>query len=148
MNNNNNSYYFYFYNYFTKPVIKFCKPVKAHRLKNEKSFLMLALEFLSSSSVASMLMNWPSVSRCASDTNSLLCWHSRCTSISRRPIADFCHQQITHIVNIKKNNKQQSKWANCRKVQKWSFRAQKMIKDSSRWPQFLAEYVFFISAIY
>ena len=46
---------------FRKMFLK--RAVCAHRLKNEKSFLMLALAFLSSSSVASMLMNWPRVNR-------------------------------------------------------------------------------------
>ena len=66
--------------------------VNGNRLKNEKSFLMLALAFLSSSSVASMLINWPRVSRWASETNSFFWRHKRCTSSSRRSVADFCHQ--------------------------------------------------------
>jgi len=69
------------------------------RLLNEKSFLMLALAFFSSSSVASMLMNRPSVNRCASDTNSLFWWHNRCTSISSRSVADFCHQQLMQSIS-------------------------------------------------
>jgi len=43
---------------------------------------MLAFEFFSSSSVASMLINLPKVSRWASDTNSVRWWHSLVTSFS------------------------------------------------------------------
>ena len=73
---------------------------------------MLALAFLSSSSVASMLMNRPRVSRCASDTNSLFWRHSRCTSISSRSVADFCQSTSKHTrsFNMHKFNNKQIIW--------------------------------------